>query len=562
MRFFPARLKFALIAAAVTTLFGGVGSTLAESEHETTGSPLLTAEPVRTEDSTHPAVPEGLFHGTDFAFEGPPHQGGATVVTDPHLGVEAEPSPCIWDYVEDPAYAIPFPTSQGGGRFGGDLDAYYGLLFFKTFLNNPEYELLIAGEFPRARYFSVTLYDDHMAPLESLTDHRIEPALAGMVNPYRMGIAYREGQRYLIRVGLGGVPAAFNCAAEEQVNSMEGTGRHYRSLAWQEGLLPQGDHDDEPSEGGAIMIRRYKLDGEELDNNDPMDPANPRLLVRRISDGAFVPKRDLRPCDDCEPLVVTADKGEAEKYEWLDPEQLWLHRLYASKQTQWCFESDDANYRWKRGGPYVPGGNPDTAYVKAPFPHTGDLQALVDGNQVMRLRFKVPATPVFPDAPMDGLEEIRYWSLSIAGGAADSDERGAMAVLTVNDGNVLLPEGSDVANIILDFREMEDDQVLEIGAFLAEQGITYFNRKNIEVVPEVISIRHILPGNPFSCSAENIPYSTQEHNEGGGFMGAYAPIVDFPSRFEAIYNLPWPEFLHEDTCTADAGEPLRCPESE
>src|SRR4051812_6818251 len=47
-------------------------------------------------------------------------------------------------------YATPINTSKGGSGLAGDLNAVYGLMFYKV---TPGYELVIAGTYPNARFF-------------------------------------------------------------------------------------------------------------------------------------------------------------------------------------------------------------------------------------------------------------------------------------------------------------------------------------------------------------------------------------------------------------------------
>jgi hypothetical protein len=89
-----------------------------------------------------------------------------------------------------------------GQQFGGDLTALYDQAYI---VNRANRELLIVGEYPRARFFSITLYDDHGAVIATLHDTQINPLSPGKhLNPYRIGgPAGAEDILYAVRVRLG-----------------------------------------------------------------------------------------------------------------------------------------------------------------------------------------------------------------------------------------------------------------------------------------------------------------------------------------------------------------------
>src|SRR5579862_9552508 len=71
---------------------------------------------------------------------------------------------------DNACYYINLNSGNGSGGQGGDLNAIYWKIWYKV---NPKYELILLGNFPNARYFSVTAYDDHSAISQSILDANI-----------------------------------------------------------------------------------------------------------------------------------------------------------------------------------------------------------------------------------------------------------------------------------------------------------------------------------------------------------------------------------------------------
>jgi uncharacterized repeat protein (TIGR03803 family) len=128
-------------------------------------------------------------------------------------------------------YLIPFSTGSGSAHQWGDLDTYYNKIYFQLNPDIPPYQLVILGEFPNARYFSISINDDHSAVSQHLTDVDIVPLTSGDINPYQPGVAFVSGQQYAVPVNLGGTPGALEpgCTTNGtnfDVNAMDGTQRH------------------------------------------------------------------------------------------------------------------------------------------------------------------------------------------------------------------------------------------------------------------------------------------------------------------------------------------------
>jgi hypothetical protein len=61
---------------------------------------------------------------------------------------------------------------MGTGKISsyGDLNGIYNQAFYKV---DPPYQLIIVGVFPNARYFSITVYDDHQAVSQNIPDTNV-----------------------------------------------------------------------------------------------------------------------------------------------------------------------------------------------------------------------------------------------------------------------------------------------------------------------------------------------------------------------------------------------------
>jgi len=200
---------------------------------------------------------------------------------------------------DNPCYTIAFATGVGSpGQSGefADLNSLYNQIYFKV---NPTYQLIIIGSFPQARYFSLSVYDEHEAISQQITDSNIVPLTSKYVNPYEPGVAYVSGQPYAVPINFGGIPGklqtgcmmnGFNVA----VNGLDGTQRH-AGMDWNSdaGLFAEypdyADHvvdtpeHTNPNGGGIILIRNY------LDDTPPTAATSPHVIVRDVASGCAYP---------------------------------------------------------------------------------------------------------------------------------------------------------------------------------------------------------------------------------------------------------------------------------
>jgi hypothetical protein len=45
----------------------------------------------------------------------------------------------------------------------------------------------------------------------------------------------------------------------------------------------------------------------------------------------------------------------------------------------------------------------------------------------------------------------------------------------------------------------------------------------------MLNLRNLVPAATFNCAGETVPYDTGEYTPGGGLMGTYSPVVDYPT---------------------------------
>jgi hypothetical protein len=122
----------------------------------------------------------------------------------------------------------------------------------------PNFELVIVGTFPDARYFSITNDDMHYSNAQHLADFTIDPVGSpgdSYSNPFTTIVnGYTSGQWYLAPVSLGAIPVPTNSACKidpfEGDNLLDATQRH-TSADWN--TVIQGSENGEPPSGTHIV---------------------------------------------------------------------------------------------------------------------------------------------------------------------------------------------------------------------------------------------------------------------------------------------------------------------
>jgi hypothetical protein len=138
------------------------------------------------------------------------------------------------------SYELPFPNFLVGATGAGDWNVRYGAVYYN--INNSSLggagtaaswssacanatggcnnvtpapahfpfcavELVVAGQYPNARYFSISNYDEHFTIAQHIADVDVDPASASQSSPFIGGNAWKDIP-YLVPISLGQVPSA------------------------------------------------------------------------------------------------------------------------------------------------------------------------------------------------------------------------------------------------------------------------------------------------------------------------------------------------------------------
>lgn len=432
-------------------------------------------------------------------------------------------------------YLIPFSTGHGSASQWGDLDTEYNKIFFKVDPSIPPYDLIIVGDFPNARYFSITINDDHSAVSQSLADVDIVPLTAGDINPYLPGVAFVSGQRYAVPINLGGtagVPAA-GCATtgyNVDVNAMDGTQRHpYMNWNLDPGFfkanptMPFHEVDtpehSNPNAAGVLLIRNY------LEVTNRSSSNLPHIIVRDVASGCAYPASMINAMNI---LTTSSETGNP----WLNQPQVQEHNVYANWQPTECWGIiPSSQMQIVRGDDYIPGPLPDGSYTYAYVP-SGLPQKLAAAGEVMRLRFRVPTTPPTPctnGCVRSGSEQMRYMSVSfdIPGGGTLASLPDSCPPNPAYPCTPLIQDPNGYVTLIVGTGVSQPASVTPANGY-TWLDLTQTTGGNYLTLNQIM-IRNILPASTFQCAGEMVPYKTaQATTAGAGLMGLYAPVIDYP----------------------------------
>jgi hypothetical protein len=420
---------------------------------------------------------------------------------------------------DNSCYLIPFTATGGQGGQGADLNAVYNKLFYQV---NPKYEIIIVGTYPNTRFFSVTAYDAHGAPGQTLNDADIVPLTSAYINPYAEGNSYAAGQKYAVSVGLGGTYGTLEngCMADGynvDVNAIDASQRH-QGMDWNSDaavykanptftnhIVDTPQHTN-PNTGGVLMVRNY------LDISPP--GANLYAIVRDMASGCAYPAEYA--VNTLQVVTVNPTLGNT----WVDGIQANLHSIYENDYLpQLCFASDHPTNMlpWARGTEYISGADPAGSYIRAVVA-SGVPQNLAAAGRVMRIRFRIPQVPQTPcvaGCSLSGNEQLRYESLSFQNGVNTLASLPDSAFTQDANGNVTLVVGTG-ATIPSSVSTANGYTVFDLSAVPGYEQLTMLN------------LRNILPAATFNCSGEIVPYRTAVYTPAGGLMDEYLPVVDYP----------------------------------
>ncbi|MFN7992189.1 MAG: hypothetical protein U0Q18_01220 [Bryobacteraceae bacterium] len=415
-------------------------------------------------------------------------------------------------------YTIRLPQGDGTGGNSGDVNSTYNKIFFKV---DPRYELILLGEYPNARYFSVSLYDEHSATSQWITDENIAPLSSKFKNPFVPGVPFVSGQRYAIPITFGGTPGnvetgcsmtAYNVAP----NTLDATQRH-DGMNWNTDpnlfqahpyfahhVVDTPTHSN-PNTGGAILIRSY------VSLTVPSYTTNPHIIVRDVASGCAYPADYV-----LNTLMIVSTTAT-----WIDPTQVQNHKYYDNQfLANLCYGLDPNNrLSWVRGGEYVTGGNPDSTYVLASVP-AGTPANLASAGRLMRVRVRIPTAPPTPCASggcsRSGTEQMRYMSLSF-------QTAGGITLASLDDA-AFTKDVNGYATLIVGTGAAIPSWVTPANGYTFVDLTTTSSYQNLSS----LFLRNILPAATFQCAGSVVPYNTSVYTPAGGLMGDYLPVVDYP----------------------------------
>jgi hypothetical protein len=436
-------------------------------------------------------------------------------------------------------YLISFSSGNGGTSEAGDLNSIYNKLFFNINLpgiaapNIPPYELIILGEFPNSRYFSLGLYDNHSAITQNLTDVNIVPMTSHDINPYEPGVSFVSGQHYGAAIHLGGSPGTqqkgcMMTGYNIEANAMDGTQRHpYINWNLEAPFIQAGNgvHDvdtpthSNPNNAGVVIIRSY------LDLTAATSATLPHVIVRDVASGCAYPSAYVMGTMN----VVTADSATGNT--WQDQAQVQEHSVFANWQATQCWGviHPYSDVQWLRQNEYTAGANPDAAYLIANIP-AGLPQTLFNAGEVFLIQFRVPTTPPTPcvnGCSRSGNEQMRYMSISF-------QTPGANTLASLPDScppNPLAPCAPLVQDAYGNVNLVVGTGVPQPPQVTAANGYTWLDLSKIPNYLQLneIAIRHILPSSWFNCGTQVVPFKTGEATGGNnGVMGLYSPWITEP----------------------------------
>ncbi len=426
------------------------------------------------------------------------------------------PSGDFFSNFQNPCYTIPLAPQ---GKSKTDLNDTYWQMFYKV---DPRYQLIIVGNFPNARYFSLTANDDHYLLSQTILDTNIVPLTSSFVNPYQPGIPYASGQQYAVAMNFGGTPGTIETgcmtsAYNVDVNSLDATLRHqgmnwntdpgfFQQVAGAPVHVVDTPQHTNPPVAGYLMVRAY------LDINAADPTTIPSVIVRDVASGCAYPAAYALNTLQ----VVSPNGGNS----WLNQSQLQGHESYDSTYLPTlCYGTDPQNsLSWARDGEFVKFPNPHSSYLKATVP-TNLPTTLAAAGEVMRFRLKLPTTPPTPctnGCSRSGNEEMRYVGLSFYPPSGD-------ALLSLAD-SAFVKDANGYATLIV-------GTGAAIPAWVtAANGYTYLDLTTISGYNNLatLQIRDILPATTFACGVQVVPYKTSVYSPDGNMIGDYLPEVDYP----------------------------------
>jgi len=407
-----------------------------------------------------------------------PGDVGAAAAFDPQTTEASAEGLCSWPTVSDPdVLNIAYPD-EGATYWGTMTPMLRGS------------RVRIEGQYPQARYFSFHVYDPLNRPVDSLTDFRILPRIAGS-NAFRTAGA-APGADYVAYI----VP-------EPKPENPEPNTIYAGSLS-----LPGSNA--LPANPLPIVLYRIYLPEVDATGGVPL----PRLSYE-LADGSVVPL-SLSLCKPLppeglppllnEPIREASFPGNASPSRAPPPRVSRFYNLFESLRVLLASQSGmeippNALTEDSSGG-FL--SNRDIAYVSALFRRSS--------GQLYVVRARAPTTARQPtDAPLGGAQ-LRYWSLCV------NEFASQRFVACAHDEQVPLDAAGFFTIVVSDPEDRPANAVAGNGMLWLPWGGVY---------PDSLLIyRHMLPNAGFGEAIQNIPYGTAPED----VMGEYFPRLAYCDR--------------------------------
>lgn len=274
-----------------------------------------------------------------------------------------------------------------------------------------------------------------------------------------------------------------------------------------------------PNTAGSITIRNY------LDLTSNTAANQPHIIVRDVASGCAYPASMVTAMNI---LVVNSTTGSA----WLDQVQTSEHNTYANWQSTQCWGSvPSSSLQVARGAEYLPVPNPDASYLYAYLP-SGLPQSLATSGEVMRLQFRAPTTPPTPctnGCSRSGSEQMRYVSVSFAlpAGTTLASLPDSCPANPLSPCTPLVEDPNGYVSLIVGTGAARPAWVTPANGY-TWVDLTQSSTGNYLKMNQIM-MRNILPASSFGCAGQRVPYKTDQATAGGGgLMGLYAPVIDYP----------------------------------
>lgn len=357
----------------------------------------------------------------------------------------------------------------------GDLNANYYLF---PYVVDPDVEIVIKGEYPFARYMSITAVGENDISLVGAQDYEIIPD-PGSSNPFMPGANWNaENRNYTLVIRFTAPPPGSSHFVPEAGNNTIYVG-----------TFPDG----RPNTRGNIDYRLYV----------------PSIGYDKFG-GVGLPtitycaaKKDKR-----HPIICSAQDNTGIRQNTLHD---WSNHANKKDVSQYC------DLTWSRSGRLAQllQTNPQTVYIESDFIER-------DPCKFLFMRWKAPTFPdTYHNIGIVGNEDMRYWGMSF------TSPIGFIGLYTIGDFQTIIDKNGFV-NLVISFGAPRPSCVT------SENGFTWVDLSQLPLIPFQIIYRNTLISQFFPFTAKDVPAGQVVPPE---VMGEYYPCGKYISPLDVCCNL-------------------------